>query len=70
MATVKISDLHLSLSASVGSEEFIEAISSSVTRALDARQLQDIRGGYYSATVPIATLGFVYQPELPTVESA
>lgn len=48
MATIKISDLHSSLSISFDQEEFIEAVSGAVTRALDARQLQDIRGGLES----------------------
>jgi hypothetical protein len=46
MATIKISDLHSTVPISIDSEEeFVEAVKNSTIRALDARQLQDIRGG-------------------------
>lgn len=46
MATIKISDLCSPLPASIGcEEEFIGAVENAVIRALDARQLQHIRGG-------------------------
>lgn len=48
MATVKISDLRSPLPAAIDrEEEFVGAVSSAVIRALDARQLQEIRGGIY-----------------------
>lgn len=53
MATIKVFDLPLADSENSKhhlAEEFIEAVSNSVIRALDARQLQDIRGGFQSDT--------------------
>lgn len=56
MATIKISDLHSTLPISIDSEdEFLEAVKNSTIRALDARQLQDIRGGFvggFKAKIP------------------
>lgn len=59
MATIKISDLLSPLPASIGcEEEFIGAVSSAVTRAIDARQLQDIKGGTTLAKPPMIYAGF------------
>lgn len=59
MATIKISDLHSHLHTSISSEEeFIEFISNAVIRAIDARQLQDIRGGVTLAKPTIIYAGF------------
>ena len=60
MATIKVFDLH---SAGYDSEncihhlagEFLEAVSNSVIRSLDARQLQEIRGGFELNT----TMGYI-----------
>lgn len=54
MATIKISDLCSPLSASIGcQEEFIGAVENAVIRAVDARQLQDIRGGLQPPTTEV-----------------
>jgi hypothetical protein len=44
MATIRVSDLPRTTSIS-NQEAFDQAVSSSVLRAIDARQQQDIRGG-------------------------
>lgn len=54
MATIKISDLRSPLSASIScEEEFTGAVSNAVMRAIEARQLQDIRGGLTPTKLPI-----------------
>lgn len=54
MATIKISDLRSNLSVSPGcQEEFIEVVNNAIARALDARQLQDIRGGFQPSTTKV-----------------
>lgn len=51
MTTIKISDLHSNLPVSIDcEEEFMGAVDDAITRALDARQLQDIRGGLLPST--------------------
>lgn len=51
MATIKISDLRSPLPAFIGcEEEFTGAVENAVVRAVNARQLQDIRGGFKSPT--------------------
>ncbi len=54
MATIKISDLRSNLSVSPDcQEEFIEVVNNAIARALDARQLQDIRGGLQPSTTKV-----------------
>lgn len=50
MATIKISDLRSTPPASIDDKEFIGSVENAITRALDARQLQDIRGGLNPST--------------------
>ncbi|AUB35004.1 hypothetical protein COO91_00852 [Nostoc flagelliforme CCNUN1] len=46
MAAIKISDLHSTLLSSISSEEeFIGSVDKAIIRAIDARQLQNTRGG-------------------------
>lgn len=56
MASIKISDLDLNLTVSIDDKEFIGAVENAITRALDARQLQDIRGGLEFSTTKVASL--------------
>lgn len=64
MATIKISDLCSPLPDSIGcQEEFIGAVENAVIRALDARQLQDIRGGIAPLKPPIIVAGFAPIPK-------
>lgn len=68
MATIKVFDLHSAGSDSESymnhlAEEFIEAVSNSVIRALDARQLQDIRGGFQPETTVGIIMGEGYGSE-------
>ena len=59
MATIKISDLRSPISGSIScEEEFTGAISNAVMRAVEARQLQDIRGGITLTKPPIIFAGF------------
>ncbi len=68
MATIKISDLRST--ASIGCEEFIGAVENAVTRALDARQLQNVRGGLEFPTTKVAPgpilVGLIASPYLPS----
>ncbi|MBD1944064.1 hypothetical protein H6F50_17125 [Coleofasciculus sp. FACHB-712] len=61
MASIKIFDLSSPLPASIGrQEEFIGAVENAVIRALEARQLQDIRGGLQPLTTEV-------MPKQPTL---
>jgi|GEM_PF-6052094 len=63
MATIKLSDLHSTLPTSISNEEeFIGAVSSAVIRALDSRQLQEIRGGFLSPGIGPIVLGIIFRP--------
>lgn len=64
MATIKISDLRSSISASISCEEELTgAVSNAVMRAVEARQLQDIRGGIAPLKPPIIVAGFAPIPK-------
>lgn len=59
MASIKIFDLHSNLRTSVDSKEFMGAIESAIARALDARQLQNIRGGLQPSITQVTPPIFV-----------
>lgn len=64
MATIKISDLRSPISTSIScEEEFTGTVSNAVIRAIEARQLQDIRGGITPTKLPIVFAGFAPIPK-------
>jgi hypothetical protein len=61
MATIRVSDLPRTTSIS-NQEAFDQAVSSSVLRAIDARQQQDIRGGIRLTDIIILVGGILGEP--------
>lgn len=59
MATIKISDSRSPISTSINCEdEFTGAVSNAVMRVVEARQLQNIRGGIALTKPPVIFAGF------------